>query len=132
MILSNSFVRAPTYVKLKWRRSVEVTLARLRSGHAFTNNYKHEQIDRRANPYCRKCEQEKETIEHILIHCNQVPRPSTLTKELDKINKKKWNQMKITDLIGNKILRQIQLPKWRQGKEELEKYLAKLKTMFHI
>ena len=124
--------KAPIYTKLNWRRSLEVSLAILRSGHAFTNEYKHSKIDRRTNPYCRKCGQEKETIEHLLLKCQQVHRPAALISTMEALNKKNWHHMKSSNLIGTNTLRQLKQPKWRRGREELEKYLAKLKTMFQF
>jgi len=52
-----------------WPRRVRTLFARLRSGHAKELRQYMYLIDQEDSPTCQACEEDDETIEHVLCHC---------------------------------------------------------------
>ena len=64
----------PASKPLHWKltnisRSTQISITRLRLGHAYTNHHKNRLLDGSASPICRLCNTHIESIEHLLTQC---------------------------------------------------------------
>ena len=63
-----------TDVEKKWPRRVRTLFARLRTGHAKELRQYRYLIEKEDEPTCTACEEDEESIEHVLCHCPTLER----------------------------------------------------------
>ena len=91
-------------VERTWPRQVRTLFARLRTGHSKELRQYRYMIEKDDEPTCQECDDDEETIEHILCHCpalerirrlifEEPPTMAQMTKQPEMCRKFRYNSV---------------------------------------